>query len=269
MTLDELTAISPVDGRYRGKTADLVTVRQSLRTVKAPCRLTLTAEIDGHRNSWDFYVYPEKATRDDTTGIYVCHELDSTAIARLDSGGKVLLCAAGKVTYGNDVKHHYLPVFWNTSWFKMRPPHTTGCYIEKGHPAFNLFPTEQWQDVQWWELVNRAQVMNMSEFPEDFQPIVQPIDTWHLSRKLGMLFEARVGQGSLLMTTLDISTDLHRRVAARQLRTSLLTYMRSMAFRPTTEIALSTVQHLFEKVAPPANLFTKDSPDELKPALKP
>ena len=252
-----------------GKTADLVTVRQSLRTVKAPCRLTLTAEIDGHRNSWDFYVYPEKATRDDTTGIYVCHELDSIAIARLDSGGKVLLCAAGKVTYGNDVKHHYLPVFWNTSWFKMRPPHTTGCYIEKGHPAFNLFPTEQWQDVQWWELVNRAQVMNMSEFPEDFQPIVQPIDTWHLSRKLGMLFEARVGQGSLLMTTLDISTDLHRRVAARQLRTSLLTYMRSMAFHPTTEIALSTVQNLFEKVAPPANLFTKDSPDELKPALKP
>jgi hypothetical protein len=42
-----------------------------------------------------------------------------------------------------------------------------------------------------------------------------------------------------------------------------------MAFHPTTEIALNTVQNLFEKVAPPANLFTKDSPDELKPALKP
>ena len=71
------------------------------------------------------------------------------------------------------------------------------------------------------------------------------------------------------LSSFDISTDLHRRVAARQLRTSLLTYMRSMAFHPTTEIALNTVQNLFEKVAPPANLFTKDSPDELKPALKP
>lgn len=252
-----------------GKTADIVTVRQKLSTVKAPCRLTLTAEIDGHRNSWNFYVYPENSTREDTTGIYVCDQLDSTAIARLDSGGKVLLCAAGKVTYGNDVKHHYLPVFWNTSWFKMRPPHTTGCYIEKEHPAFNLFPTEQWQDVQWWELVNRAQVMNMSEFPEDFQPIVQSIDTWHLSRKLGMLFEARVGEGKLLMTSLDISSDLLRRVAARQLRTSLLTYMRSIAFNPTTQIELSTVQDLFEKEAPATNLFTKESPDELKPALKP
>ena len=230
-----------------GKTADVVTVRQSLRTVKAPCRLTLSAEIEGHRNSWDFYVYPDLATPDDTTGIYVCETLDSTALARLNEGGKVLLCAAGKVTYGNDVSHHFLPVFWNTSWFKMRPPHTTGCYIEKEHPAFNLFPTEQWQDVQWWELVNGAQVMNLSDFPEEFQPIVQPIDTWHLSRKLGMLIEARIGEGSLLMTTLDISSNLNRRVVARQLRTSLLSYMRSFAFRPRTEIDLQVIKELFEK----------------------
>ena len=36
-----------------------------------------------------------------------------------------------------------------------------------------------------------AQVMNLSEFPEDYQPVVQPIDTWHVSRKLGMLVEVR------------------------------------------------------------------------------
>ena len=130
----------------------------------------------------------------------------------LKKGGKVLLTAAGKVTYGKEVVQQFTPVFWNTSWFKMRPPHTTGSYIQNEHPIFRDFPTEDWQNLNWWELVNKTQVINMSHFPMDFQPIVQPIDTWHISRKLGMLFEAQVAGGKLVMTTMDLSSDLDKRL---------------------------------------------------------
>ena len=200
---------------------------------------------------------------------YITDTLDNKAIEVLQKGGNVLITAAGKVRYGNDVKHTYLPVFWNTSWFKMRPPHTTGAYIQKEHPVFKDFPTDDWQDLQWWELVNKTQVMNLSEFPKDYQPIVQPIDTWHVSRKLGMLIEARVLNGKLLMTTMDIANNLDKRIVARQMRCSILEYMASEEFNPSLTLSPEIITHLFEREAPRVDMFTKDSPDELKPKLTP
>jgi hypothetical protein len=173
------------------------------------------------------------------------------------------------VTLGSDVVQNYLPVFWNTSWFKMRPPHTTGAYIDDSHPLFCYgFPTDTWPNLNWWELLNRAQVMNLRELPADYQSPIQPIDTWHVSRKLGMLVEARVGKGRLLMTTMDVSTGLDRRVVARQMRYALLRYMSSPDFQPTLELQPDVIEHFFTRQAPAVNMFTNESPDELKPALK-
>ena len=204
----------------------------------------------------------------DTDGILITDTLDERALTTLRSGGKVLICAGGKIRYGNDVRHSFLPVFWNTSWFKMRPPHTTGSYIQNTHPVFADFPTDDWQNLNWWELVNGTQVMNLAEFPADYQPVVQPIDTWHVSRKLGMMVEANMLGGRLLMTTIDISTDLAHRPVARQLRYSVLRYMQSERFRPTITIPREVITHLFEHEAPKVDMFTNDSPDELKPKLK-
>ena len=168
-------------------------------------KLTLTLDAAGHKNHYELWVYPHISDEmADSGDIYITDSLDDKAVSVLQQGGKVLITAAGKVTYGNDIKHTFLPVFWNTSWFKMRPPHTTGAYIEKNHPVFRDFPTDDWQNLNWWELVNRTQVMNLAEFPADYQPPVQPIDTWHVSRKLAMMIEVRVGAGRLLMTTLPI-----------------------------------------------------------------
>ena len=210
-----------------GKNNEVGEVVVALNAFKAPCKHTLTVTISTDelttQNHWNFWVYPDsqftihnsQLTSPNTQllpyggrsggGFYITDSLDAKALTVLEKGGDVLITAAGKVRYGNDVRHTFLPVFWNTSWFKMRPPHTTGAYIQSDHPVFSDFPTDDWQDLQWWELTNRAQVMNLSEFPADYQPIVQPIDTWHVSRKLGMLIEARVLNGRLLMTTMDIT----------------------------------------------------------------
>jgi hypothetical protein len=106
------------------------------------------------------------------------------------------------------------------------------------------------------------------ELPQDYQSPIQPIDTWHVSRKLGMLIEARVGEGRLLMTTMDITSDLDRRPVARQMRRAILNYMQSADFQPTLQLEPETIVHFFTRQAPPVNMFTKDSPDELKPKLQ-
>ena len=257
-----------------GKNIELGVIKYDLKGFTTPTKLTLAVNVvdgDGteYTNQWDFWVYPKHIPCDSVQcdSLLLTDTLDAKALKVLADGGDVLLTAAGKIRYGNDVKHTYLPVFWNTSWFKMRPPHTTGAYIQSNHPVFSCFPTDDWQNLNWWELTNRAQVINMAEFPADYQPIVQPIDTWHVSRKLGMLLEARVLNGRLLMTTMDITRDLDHRPVARQLRYSILRYMASADFCPTIRVTPEVIQHLFEREAPRVDMFTKESPDELKPKL--
>ena len=260
----------PVSTIPIGKNNELGTVRLQLASFQQPAKLTLHVLLNGYEwNQWDFWVYPAVSKMEEvrSKNFYETDSLDAQALKVLKKGGTVLLTAGGKIRYGNDVRHTYLPIFWNTSWFKMRPPHTTGAYIQSEHPVFRDFPTDDWQNLNWWELTNRTQVMNLAEFPKDYQPIVQPIDTWHVSRKLGMLLEVRVLNGRLLMTTMDISHNLDRRPVARQLRQSILRYMQSEDFKPTTTVSVDVIRHLFEREAPKVDMFTNDSPDELKPKI--
>ena len=258
-----------------GKNGELGVVEFPLDSIKQPTKMTLHVKMGNIiKNHWDFWVYPEKTglcdnEMDDNSKLYVADTLDAHALKVLKKGGTVLLTAAGRVTLGSDVKQSYLPVFWNTSWFKMRPPHTTGAYIEKQHPLFRHgFPTDDWSNLNWWELLNKAQVMNLMELPKDYQSPIQPIDTWHVSRKLGMLVEARVLKGRLLMTTMDISNDLEHRVVARQMRKAILDYMKSDDFQPAITLTPETISHFFTRQAPAVDMFTNDSPDELKPKIK-
>ncbi|MDE7144544.1 MAG: hypothetical protein K2O30_00115 [Duncaniella sp.] len=173
------------------------------------------------------------------------------------------------MTLGNDIVQHYLPVFWNTSWFKMRPPHTTGAYIDLEHPLFSHgFPSDSWSNLNWWELLNRAQVMNLLELPSGYRSPVQPIDTWHLSRKLGMIVEANVLDGKLFMTTMDIDRNLDKRVVAKRMRNAIIDYMSSDSFKPSITLDPSAVASFFTRETPPVEMYTNDSPDELKPKLK-
>lgn len=72
----------------------------------------------------------------------------------------------------------------------------------------------------------------------DYQPAIQPIDTWHVSRKLGMVVEANVLKGKLLMTTMDISGNLDNRLVARQMRKAILEYMSGDDFKPDITVEI-------------------------------
>jgi hypothetical protein len=217
-------------------------------------------------NDWPLWVYPALLKMPVAADVYICDTLDAQAQQRLSAGGKVLLLVAGKVQRGKEVIQSFTPVFWNTSWFKMRPPHTLGILCNPAHPAFRDFPTAYHSNYQWWELVNEAQLMELGNFPAPFTPLLQGIDTWFLNRRLGMILEAKVGKGKLLVTSLDLDSQPEQRPVARQLRYSLLNYMHSSAFKPTIAVPLSTVQDLFTpQTEKKVNMYTKDSPDELQP----
>ena len=70
------------------------------------------------------------------------------------------------------------------------------------------------------------------------------------------------------MTTMDLKKDLDKRHVAHQMRQSILNYMHSDKFHPQWSLPVERITDLFTKVAGEVNMFTNDSPDELKPKLK-
>ena len=110
--------------------------------------------------------------------------------------------------------------------------------------------------------------MHLEDFPEGFESIVQPIDTWFMNRMLGLIFEAKVGAGKLLVCSADISFHSSN-PANRQLYYSVYNYIRSDQFNPIQVVDAAKIKDLF--VSPSKETwdsFTKASPDELKPGNK-
>ncbi|MEJ6980078.1 sugar-binding domain-containing protein [Pedobacter sp. P351] len=227
-------------------------------------KLEVSVENTEFANDWDFWVYPAK-NPETKSDIYYTTALDDKTKSILNKGGKVFLNAAGKVVKGKEVVMHFVPVFWNTSWFKMRPPHVTGMLIQNTSAAFADFPTNMHSDLQWWDIANRAQVMILEDFPAGFKPLVQPIDTWFLNRRLALVYEAKVGKGKLIVSSADLRGDTDRQ-ASKQLFYSLQKYMSSDKFNPKDELSFEVVKDVFVNPSKEAfKTYTKDSPDELKP----
>ena len=91
----------------------------------------------------------------------------------------------------------------------------------------------------------RSRTMNLDDTPQSFRPIVQVIDKFETSRKLGDLFETRVGNGRLMTCSIDLATDMDRRPAARQLRHSILKYMAGPSFQPQHSISVQWLDKKF------------------------
>jgi hypothetical protein len=253
-----------------GVNTSIGTVNYSSNPITTARKLKLEVSIDGteYVNDWDFWFFPQTLPKYKTS-FYYTEQLDDQAKKILDEGGNVFLNAAGKVIKGKEVVQTFLPVFWNTSWFKMRPPHTLGILCDPKNPALKDFPTDYHSDMQWWEIVNKAQVMNLEDFPSGFKPIVQPIDTWFMNRRLALVLEAKVGKGKLMISSANLSPELKNAPSAQQLYFSLQKYMMSAQFNPKYEVAFNTIKDIFTSPSKQQfDTFTKDSPDELKPKPK-
>jgi hypothetical protein len=213
--------------------------------------LNLEITMPGTRfaNDWNLWVYPATVAAAPSPNVTVASELDATTLAVLGIGGRVVLLADPRRVAGQTVGR-FDPIFWNKLWFPSQPQHTLGLLLDPRHPALAQFPTAFHSDWQWQDLQNHSKPMVLDGLPKKLSPIVQVIDDWNSCRKLGLVFEARVGAGRLLVCSLDLDHDLAARPAARQLRASLLAYAASDRFKPTTALDAARVQSLFRDLTP-------------------
>ncbi|MFE7507210.1 sugar-binding domain-containing protein [Promicromonospora sp. NPDC057488] len=210
-------------------------VRVPAGRTAGPAQVTLVvtvADAAGARyeNDWDLWVYPAAEEVAAPESVLVTSDVGEAA-ERAGAGATVLLELRAE-QIGNDVALGFTPAFWNTAWTKGQAPHTLGVLHDPQHPAFRHFPTTGTTDWQWWELLHGAKAMLLDGLPAGLRPVAQPIDTWFEARRLGVLVEARVGSGRIMVSSLDLDPSGDR-PAARQLRRSLLDYLAGADFSPT------------------------------------
>jgi hypothetical protein len=200
-------------------------------------------------NDWDVWVYPSTIKTRPPSSVRIVDALDDDALATLQRGGRVLLMIPddrvkgdkhGKVALG------FSTIFWNTAWTHRQAPHTLGILCDPKHPALAEFPTDSHSNWQWWFLLTRAGAMILDDLPPALRPVVQVIDDWFTSRRLGLVFEARVGGGRLLVSSIDLKNEIDRNPVARQMLYSLLTYMNGDQFNPTVELQPEQVRALLD-----------------------
>jgi hypothetical protein len=211
-----------------------------LSSITTPEMLKLEITVSGLSNSWDFWVYP--AVRETISGeenIRVVQKLDAQTMQLLKNGGSVLLNLKKETLskeMGGDIKIGFSSIFWNTAWTKGQAPHTLGVLVDPNHPALADFPTEYHSNYQWWDAMSHSGAINLTTLPADLKPIVRVIDDWVTNRPLALVFEAKVGKGKLLVSGIDLTSDLDKRPEAQQLLFSLKKYMDGGKFNPKVEI---------------------------------
>ena len=165
----------------------------------------------------------------------------------------------------NALPGSFTPCFWNMRLFNQIG--TLGLLCNPKHPALAAFTTDTHSDWQWADLLGRfsaadsfhvagappsvyegwergagdvsyrSKAVILDETPPDYRPIVQVIDNYERNSKLGVIFEARVSAGRLLVCAMDLDTNIEDRPAAKQLRSSLLAYASSNAFNPSHQLS--------------------------------
>jgi len=190
-----------------------------------------------YKNGWNFWVFPAEDEMEYEKPYFTTNLRD--ALSKAEAGANVLFCVPKESLTpetGADIAVGFSSIFWNTAWTRGQAPHTLGIYCDPEHPALRHFPNKGYSDYQWWELVTGCAPLLMDNLPPSLKPIVYIIDDWFTNRRLGLLYEAKVGKGKLMVCGADIYHDLDSRPATRQFRRSIERYMSSDNFKPSEEL---------------------------------
>ena len=229
----------------QGNGISLGRIRQSLSAVTHAAELKLTVRVGNKfENDWPVWVYPKNETPVAAgTGVEIFQTADTNFYNALQDGKRVLLLPS-RSSVKSPLAGQFGPVFWNPVMFPNQPG-TMGTMIDARHPAFAEFPTDPWTNWQWWELLHGSFAIDLDDIPARVTMPFRFVDKFNRNALPAAIFETQVGRGKLLVCTLDVTHHLNTRLAARQLRRSLLDYMGGKKFQPQVQLSAADLQKLF------------------------
>ena len=222
-----------------------------LKKYQKATQLMLTLQVEGSKecNTYELWVYPAKNKLENLKRkTIIARAFTDDVIAQLNNGQSVLLMPGeSKQTVGGLFQTDY----WNFRMFKTisennkKPvsPGTLGILTDPEHPLFNSFPTQMHSNWQWFPVVKASHPFKLDNTAAAYRPIVQVIDNVERNHKLGLVFEFAVGKGKLLVVMSDLEK-ASEYPEGKQFYLSVLEYMQSKHFAPTTAISAHDFQNL-------------------------
>ncbi len=237
--------------------------------VKKSSNLKLELRLGEINNSWDITVFVREGEKEAGRFGEDGADLDGKPVyTRSWEAAKEALLRGSRVVYapyltelsyecpGLSVKN----VFWNgqmgPSWVR-----NLGIVVKEDHPVFQEFPTGEDGGWQWEDILAHARGFWMKGM-ENVEPLVRPIDDWNRSLSLGLMFEAKAGNGSLFVVSADLEGSFEERPGAYCLKQAILKYAASESFEPCEEISLDAIEEKLFPVLRMGGLTKKTLYDE-------
>ena len=239
-------------------------ISATLSTVVKPLEATLrlAAPAAGAENSWKIWVVPPQAPAE-ADDVLVTTSL-AAAKAALAKGGRVLYTPSREsIRQRQDAA--FLPCFWSPVYFTNQAG-TMGLLIDNKHPALADFPTADHSDWQWWSILTPSPgAVVLDQVPLKSKPIVQVIDAFSRNQKLGLVFEAKVSEGHLVICAADFSDAALQDPMRRQLRSSLVRYLSKTKSQPPDQLTEAQLDQLFQDVSDQENTARGEWAKDLEP----
>ncbi len=220
-------------------------------SVPTPIVFTLTmsstSSLEPITNSYEIIVYPHlefelnEVIHGEGQSLHITHNF-AKANELLQQGKRVLLLP-DKLTHA--IPGTYCTDFWCYPMFrsisesvnKPLPIGTMGLLIQNEHPALTDFPSKPYTTPCWYHLITHSDCKILDDTSTYIRPIVQMIDNFERNHNLGILYEANVGQGKLLVCTSRL-TEIWSHIEVRHFAKSIITYALSPNFAPQITLPL-------------------------------
>ncbi len=238
----------------------------------APQTLDLQVELRSMaqriaRNAWRIWSFPRIETRvssrivtdipelqealglarlqdeppNDATCIIVS-QLRRPLLRFLEKGGCVILLSEGALkdyrpagdAFGDVFRDIYRTVPWNNG------AHGNMGTIVADHPSLRDFPHDGWCELNFVHLIAGVYPLMLDPYyPARIDPIIRSIGHHRSMADKAYLFEAAVGKGALLATSLKIRGTFDSHIETRYLMQCLLAYATGSDFKPKRRIDAS------------------------------
>lgn len=248
-----------VRGSFQDGLYLLGSVNITMPPVQQGTKAVLTLTCGELQNRYSLWIYPredeaavdpEAIARPENAAAYITTSWQQ-AKAEL-AAGRAVLFLPEQIPEEQSIEGTYCTDFWNYPMFdgisrsmnRTRPIGTLGLLIDKEHPALEGFAPEEYSTPQWYDVVTDSRTMILDG--TGIRPIVRTIDNCGRNHSLGMLFEAQVGDGRLLVCTAHPERKADSSIACRALLRCLTHYVQSGAFQPMQAVKISVLDKLFE-----------------------
>ena len=219
----------------QGELAEIAAVELTLPAIAQPQKLTLEADLKTAtlraQNDWSAWVYPAQSKIENQKSItfpplyaarpllpllqhlgaqplpqesplpahavFVVRQPTLETLAAVETGAS-LICLAPQELFPT-VPNRFKPAWWLGS-----PNDCNAGTVVYPHPVTRAIAPDGWCDLGWYHLLEGAQAVVLDHFPAQPAVLVRGLDVHTVCRSKALLFEARVGDGSLIVSGLRL-----------------------------------------------------------------